>query len=237
MPFPVPSELLPENTDSRLPELTKEVLVDAARSGWRRIGVAPVIMDTFDRTLELTYQTSSKTDEGMRGAMSETTRIYLKDNGEIYIEQVQETIHRSLSEELGLSDDQIKGLRFVTQDKAAWRLAAFPLGGTEYILGITTVLRLDGPSESWLNKHLERMEPREEIREAHFVDFTKMFGSAQDSAARRTFTHRPGTEKILVAASQLLSDERSQLTPVELPVHRPSISTDTRLRMKDLLKY
>lgn len=81
-----------------LPHHQESDLRDMHANGFMRYGVVAMVLDYKDRLLLLEHAASDKTEEGMWGALGETSHVF-KDGSTWKVEPVGSTVIRGLSEE------------------------------------------------------------------------------------------------------------------------------------------
>ena len=220
----VPDSLLPKENGPRFPTLTRSDLIELAQAGWERIGVIVLVVNPAGEILTVTHgEGNPKVVSGTMGVISETL-TYDADG----VEQIEDGISRLFAEELGLSDEEIRGLHLHALDHGAAQPVKFPLSAGRDALGLVIVLRADEHTADTMIKRDSGFNPTREIR---YAGFTRPEPLASNAPLASIF--RKGTPSIFQAAMETLTSPRAH-SQIVLPAPRHK-SANSLEDLKDLL--
>lgn len=127
-PLQIPDSLSPERSpELQLPVLLPDTRDTIERLGWAGVGVMVALVTEASEVMLLVGRETLKYRSGTLGPLGETTKhIEGRDGIPPLVEQPLSTLHRGFSEELGVADPELLGLKMASVQ--AWRVNHWPRG-------------------------------------------------------------------------------------------------------------
>jgi len=201
-----------------LPHHTEADLRNIHAEGFMRYGVVAMILDYQNRLLLLEHAASDKTDEGMWGALGETSHVY--QEGERWsVEPVGTTILRGLHEEANVD---LEAADFETPTQGNCIDTPWPIGLRFLDQYAYASVPLLFASAQTVEKIMDAPLDNDEIVAKKMVPLEQVF----------QYELRPGTVSWLTLGAAALSIASNEVVPMQTQAWKPNNSVQDAVLSK-----